>query len=491
MQACPYDALYLDPNTHTAAKCNFCAHRIEMNLEPACVIVCPTRAIIAGDIDDPESDIGQIIATGKVAARKPQKGTRPKLFYTGIEGDFLQPSMLEAQSSYSFADRDPRNPHPTLSREKAGEGQKSRPTLRHGPGLTSPAVVAANEQKAPSPHLSRKIAGEEPILAGEGPATQADGHLSSLRVTQSNPGAARVVYDVAHPQPWGLIPAFYLWTKSIAAGLLIVAALLLGFASPSIAGSRMLLRVAAPAAALIFTAITTLLLIADLHRPERFYYILLKPNPRSWLVIGTWILILYSIIAAVWLAFGIISAQHMLLAIIVPGAVLGACSAGYSAFLFAQAKGRDLWQSPLFLWHLIVQAIIGGAAILIVLIVLNGYPHIAYTQDGGFALMRATNLLLIGGIVLSLLMIIGELLLTPFSTDAHYAADFILRGRLRNIFWFGVVAIGSIAPSGILIYLLTSHASMPLEVIAAVLGLAGLLIFEKVWIEAGQAPPLS
>lgn len=41
MQACPYDALYIDPNSHTAAKCNYCAHRTELGLEPACVVVCP------------------------------------------------------------------------------------------------------------------------------------------------------------------------------------------------------------------------------------------------------------------------------------------------------------------------------------------------------------------------------------------------------------------------------------------------------------------
>ncbi|MGH7834088.1 MAG: 4Fe-4S dicluster domain-containing protein, partial [Candidatus Binatia bacterium] len=32
MQACPYDALYIDPRTQTAAKCNFCAHRVEVGL---------------------------------------------------------------------------------------------------------------------------------------------------------------------------------------------------------------------------------------------------------------------------------------------------------------------------------------------------------------------------------------------------------------------------------------------------------------------------
>ncbi len=51
MQACPYDALYIDPETHTAAKCNYCAHRVDQGLQPACVVVCPVQAIIAGDLE--------------------------------------------------------------------------------------------------------------------------------------------------------------------------------------------------------------------------------------------------------------------------------------------------------------------------------------------------------------------------------------------------------------------------------------------------------
>ena len=54
MQACPYDSIYMDPDDGTAAKCHFCAHRTEVGLEPACVIVCPEHAIIAGDLSDPQ-----------------------------------------------------------------------------------------------------------------------------------------------------------------------------------------------------------------------------------------------------------------------------------------------------------------------------------------------------------------------------------------------------------------------------------------------------
>ncbi len=85
LQACPYDALYIDPNTHTAAKCNFCTHRLEIGLQPSCVAVCPEQAIIAGDMNDPNAEISRLLARHPVQVRKPEKGTKPKLFY--IEAD--------------------------------------------------------------------------------------------------------------------------------------------------------------------------------------------------------------------------------------------------------------------------------------------------------------------------------------------------------------------------------------------------------------------
>ena len=78
MQGCPYDALYIDPATETAAKCNFCAHKVEVGLEPPCVTVCPTQAIVAGDLDDPSSRIAQMTGRIPLQVRKPEKGTRPE-----------------------------------------------------------------------------------------------------------------------------------------------------------------------------------------------------------------------------------------------------------------------------------------------------------------------------------------------------------------------------------------------------------------------------
>ncbi|HCI81501.1 MAG TPA: 4Fe-4S ferredoxin, partial [Ktedonobacter sp.] len=93
MQACPYDALYIDPNSHTAAKCNYCAHRTEVGMEPACVVVCPEHAIIAGDMHNPQTEIAQLIAREPVRVRKPEQGTKPNVYYIGADEAAINPEV--------------------------------------------------------------------------------------------------------------------------------------------------------------------------------------------------------------------------------------------------------------------------------------------------------------------------------------------------------------------------------------------------------------
>ena len=89
--ACPYDAIFINPEDKSAEKCNFCAHRLDVGLEPACVIVCPTEAILVGDMNDPLSAVSGIINREAVAVRRPEKETRPKLYYKGADQATLDP----------------------------------------------------------------------------------------------------------------------------------------------------------------------------------------------------------------------------------------------------------------------------------------------------------------------------------------------------------------------------------------------------------------
>jgi Fe-S-cluster-containing dehydrogenase component len=83
IMACPYGAIYMDPETNTADKCTFCAHRVSSGLMPSCVVACPVEANIFGDVEDVSSGISQYIMTYNVRVRKPEKGTFPKHYYIG------------------------------------------------------------------------------------------------------------------------------------------------------------------------------------------------------------------------------------------------------------------------------------------------------------------------------------------------------------------------------------------------------------------------
>jgi len=84
-----------------------------------------------------------------------------------------------------------------------------------------------------------------------------------------------------------------------------------------------------------------------------------------------------------------------------------------------------------------------------------------------------------------------EVTIPPIGDDVHYATDLLIHGRLKLEFLLGAVAIGTIIPALILSIALSSAYQQPARVAACVLALAGIFIFENLWVRAGQAPPLS
>jgi formate-dependent nitrite reductase membrane component NrfD/ferredoxin len=409
MAACPYDAIFINPEDHSAEKCNFCAHRIDIGLEPACVIVCPTQAILVGDMNDQDSYVAQIINRESVTVRRPEKETLPKLFYKGAHQATLDPLAARRPEGGLFM----------WSEQQEGAGM----------------VVSGN------PNYNNSSA------------------------------AALLSYDVAHTIPWDWRVSLYTWTKGIASGVYLVAALmvLLGvirtddpiwlWATPVLSGA--------------FLALTGGLLLWDLEHPKRFYMIFTRPQWRSWLVKGAFIIAGYTLVLmlhfiASWM--GSTSFQSWLL---IGGVPLAALTAVYTAYLFAQAKARDMWQNPLLPPHLLVQALLLGSAVLVL-----GY-------GGGFfeiGLLALTNLV-------HLLMIWGEVSLTHPTAHARLAIHEMVYGRYRNDFWIGVILsfLGALLPT------LAVFDLIPLSFGAAgaPVALVGLMLFENAYVQAGQSVPLA
>ena len=67
-------------------KCTFCYHRTLNGLQPACVEVCPSKARIFGDQDDPKSEIAQVLKAQKSFRLQEEKGTRPNVHYINKYG---------------------------------------------------------------------------------------------------------------------------------------------------------------------------------------------------------------------------------------------------------------------------------------------------------------------------------------------------------------------------------------------------------------------
>lgn len=66
---------------HVVEKCTMCWHRIARGEEPACISACPERARFWGDLDDPDSEVSQLIREREYMQLLPDEGTRPSVYY--------------------------------------------------------------------------------------------------------------------------------------------------------------------------------------------------------------------------------------------------------------------------------------------------------------------------------------------------------------------------------------------------------------------------
>lgn len=116
IEACPYGARNWDKSLlsgkdktkNAITKCNFCEHRIAKSVTPSCVNICPGRARIFGDLNDPASEVSKLNKQfGLVEKRKettllPGENTIPMCFYIDPQGALKK--MAVARKKYEKND---------------------------------------------------------------------------------------------------------------------------------------------------------------------------------------------------------------------------------------------------------------------------------------------------------------------------------------------------------------------------------------------------
>ena len=283
---------------------------------------------------------------------------------------------------------------------------------------------------------------------------------------------ARTTSSTTHPPVWGWKVSAYLFTKSLAAGLMMAGAF---------AGIGQ--HAAVPLLAMAFLVITSILLVADLKRPERFLSILLRPNKKSWLVRGSWALIAYGLVLATWAAYAfgggsLEGARGIVLVTLT--ALTGGLAAGYTGWLFAQSKGRVLWLRRGLWAHFVVQALVAGSAGLLLI-----GPWLGLDAPTTAYLMRMLTAFL--GLHAAITLAEGRL--APRGREKEYARAhaLVVEGPWAARHWRVGVTLGLAVP----FLLLAFPVPQSLVTLAALCVLVGLWNEEDILVRAGQAPQIS
>jgi formate-dependent nitrite reductase membrane component NrfD len=280
--------------------------------------------------------------------------------------------------------------------------------------------------------------------------------------------------DVAHPPQWGWHVWTYLLTKNIAAGAALVAPFLAGLGVANGFARRFVPEIVA----LAFLALTNFLLVHDLGRPERFLAILFKPNTRSWLVKGAWVLIGFGLVTTLALGLRLVGMETAADAARWADVPLAVLASGYSAWLFAQCRGRDLWLEPGLFPRLVLRALLLGAGLALLM------PRTAPAPVPPallFAVLAIVNALLF----------FRELRSAPHSIDGRKAHALMKRlmpyGNVPLLLSSAaVLGLGLVPISGEL-----RRVEWVLRGAMVAQCVVALFTYERAWIRAGQEVPLS
>jgi Fe-S-cluster-containing dehydrogenase component len=95
VNACPYRLIEWNDELQLPQKCTFCAHLLDAGEEePRCVESCPSGSLVFGDLDDPDSEVSKLLASGVAVPMHPEYGLKEKVTYIGLPKRFVAGTVI-------------------------------------------------------------------------------------------------------------------------------------------------------------------------------------------------------------------------------------------------------------------------------------------------------------------------------------------------------------------------------------------------------------
>jgi Fe-S-cluster-containing dehydrogenase component len=93
--ACPHRVIFWNEEKQLPQKCDLCAHFLDRGFErPRCVEMCPTGALLFGDLNDPESEIYKRVAEKKPYPSHPEFALGDNVLYLNIPKKFVSGTVI-------------------------------------------------------------------------------------------------------------------------------------------------------------------------------------------------------------------------------------------------------------------------------------------------------------------------------------------------------------------------------------------------------------
>ena len=471
---------YTESGTFPEVRRSFAVLRCNQCTDAPCVTICPVHALEKRDDGIVDIDPDRCIGCKSCMQGCPYDalymndatGTAEKCHFCAHRTEVgLAPACAVVCPTEAIVPGDFDDPHSRVSELR----NSGRLTARKPEAGTGPNVLYLEAAPAGLDPL-RTQAGEGFLWANQLPGIRLE--VEQFEAAEKR-ASARTVYDVEHAPLWGGRVSAYLWTKSLASGLFLAG---LWFLPTFGSGDAPLLWRTGLILSLLFLAVTTLLLVTDLKRPERFLYILLHGNWNSWLTRGSVVLMAYGGLLAVWLVLDLVGATPQGLPSALLAATTGVAALGtavYTAWLFAQAKGRVLWMRRGLALELAIHAALAGTAAWTLVVLVAGHA-----EHDRLGVLRALSVALALG---QLVLLWAAPRMAPPRREEEYARVYrlIKAGPFATRHRWTLVLTAAVAP-------LFAVPGQPIAWAAAALfALAALALEQDTLVRAGQAASIS